>query len=194
MEQPAMLWNTTTERTAIMPMRSNRALWLCTAVLAAACASASLVFACATPFAAFAVLAAAMLPVRQAFIAVGLSFAVNQAIGYGILGYPHDLNAALWGGVMLGAALLTTAAASAVFRRFAGANVYAVYPVALLAAYAVYEIALLALVPVLGGGDSFTAEIVAHLAFVNAVWLAGLVAVYELLRRLDVAGARQRSV
>lgn len=77
MEQAAMLWKTTTERTLTMPMRSNRALWLCVAILAAACASASLVFACATPFAAFAVLAAAMLPARQAMIAVALSFAVN---------------------------------------------------------------------------------------------------------------------
>jgi hypothetical protein len=169
----------------------HRSAWLCTAILAAACASASLVSACATPFAAFAVLAAAVLPLGSALVAIGVIWAVNQAIGFGILGYPHDLNAALWGGVMLAAALLTTAAAAGVFRRFAGMSVYAVYPIALMAAYAVYEVALLALVPVLGGGDSFTVEIVGRLAFVNAIWLAAIIAAYELLLRLNGAAARR---
>jgi hypothetical protein len=170
---------------------TNRAGWLCTAILIAACLSATLVFACATPFAAFAVLAAAVLPLRSALISIGLVWAVNQVIGFGLLNYPRDFNTGAWGLVMLATALLTTAAAAAVFRRFAATNVYAVYPVALMAAYAVYEIALLVMVPLLGGGDAFTVEIVGYLAFVNAIWLAGLIVAYELLRRLDGAMARQ---
>lgn len=169
---------------------SQRAIWLCAAILAAACASASLVFACATPFAAFAVLAAALLPLRQALVTIGLAWAVNQVIGFGILDYPRDLNAGLWGLGILAAALLTTAAAAGVFRRFANASVYVVYPVALMAAYAVYEVVLLVLVPALGGGDAFTFEIVGHLAFVNAIWLAALIVTYELLQRLNIAAAR----
>jgi hypothetical protein len=161
------------------------AMWLCTALLAAACASASLVFACATPFVAFAVLAAAVLPLRSALATIALVWLVNQAIGFGILDYPRDLNAAAWGIGMLAAALLTTAAVAWVFRRFAGMSVYLVYPVALMAAYAVYEIVLLALVPVLGGGDAFTAEIVGRLAFVNAIWLAAIIVAYELLQRIN---------
>lgn len=172
-----------------MPIQSNRSAWLCAAILVAACLSASLVFACATPFAAFAVLAAAVLPLRLALATIVFVWVVNQAIGFGILNYPRDLNAGAWGLVMLATALLTTTAAAGVFRRFAGTNVYAVYPVALMAAYAVYEIVLLAMVPVLGGGDAFTAEIVGYLAFVNAVWLVGLIVAYELLRRLNVAAA-----
>ena len=167
----------------------RNAMWLCTTLLAAACASASLVFACATPFAAFAVLAAAVLPLRSALAAIGIVWAVNQAIGFGILDYPRDLNAGAWGVVMLAAALLTTAAAAGVFRRFAGTSVYMVYPVALMAAYAAYEIVLLALVPVLGGGDSFTFEIVGRLAFVNAIWLAAIIVAYELLQRINGAVA-----
>jgi hypothetical protein len=168
----------------------DRPFWLVTAILIAACASATLVFACATPFAAFAVLAAAVLPVRQALLAVGLVFAANQAIGFGILDYPRNLNAGGWGIGMLAAAILTTAAAWAVFRRFRGTSLYAVYPVALMTAYAVYEIVLLAMVPVLGGGEAFAVQIVGWLAFVNALWLVALIAAYELLRRLNgmVAG------
>jgi hypothetical protein len=168
-----------------MLIQSNRAAWLCAAILVAACLSASLVFACATPFAAFAVLAAAMLPLSSALMTIALVWVVNQAIGFGILDYPRDLNAAAWGVVMLATALLTTAAAAGVFRRFASTNIYAVYPVALMAAYAVYEVALLAMVPVLGGGEAFAADIVAYLAFVNAVWLVGLIVAYELLRRVN---------
>jgi hypothetical protein len=169
--------------------KHNRPVWLCAAILLAACASASLVFACATPFAAFAVLAAAVLPLRSALVTIGLVWVLNQAIGFCILDYPRDPNAVAWGLGMLAAALITTAAAAGMFRRFAGMSVYAIYPIALMAAYAVYEIALLAMVPVLGGGDAFTVEIVGRLAFVNAIWLVGVIMAYEALRRLNGAVA-----
>ena len=193
-----MLWNSErNERVAVMlariEPRDSLRTWLPAVLLVAACASASLVFACATPFAAFAVLAAATLPLRPALVTIALVWAVNQAIGFGILNYPRDLGAMAWGLGMLAAALLTTAAAAVVFRRLADANLYAVYPVALMAAFAVYEVALLALVPLLGSGDGFTVEIVGNLAFVNAIWLAGLIVAYELIRRLNGAVAGQPS-
>jgi hypothetical protein len=172
---------------------SGAAQLFCLVLLIAASVSASLVFACATPFAAFAVLAAATLPLRQALATIALVWAVNQAIGFGILDYPRDLNTMVWGAGILAAALLTTVAAAGVFRRFAGTSLYAVYPVALMAAYAVYEVVLLALVPVLGGGDGFTVEIVGNLAFVNAIWLGGLIVAFELIRRLNGAVAGQAS-
>lgn len=171
--------------TDVDSVHNVRPVWLCAGILVAACASASLVFACAAPFAAFAVLAAAVLPLRSALPTIGLVWLVNQAIGFGVLDYPRDANAGAWGIGMLAAALLTTAAAAAVFRRFARGSIYVLYPVALMAAYAVYEVTLLALVPVLGGGDAFTAEIVGRLAFVNAIWLAALVAAYELVSRVN---------
>jgi len=166
-------------------VQDRRSVWLCTILLVAACVSASLVFACATPFAAFAVLAAAVLPLRPALITIGLVWAVNQVIGFGILDYPRDFNAAAWGlGIGL-AALVTTAAAAGIFSRFARWSSLAVYPFALVACFAIYEIVMLAMTPMLGGIESFSLEIVGHLAFVNAVWLAGLVVAYELVRRVD---------
>ena len=157
----------------------------CVTVLVAACASASLVFACATPFAAFAVLAAAMLPLRSALLATAVVWLVNQIIGFGLLGYPWTLNAALWGVGLAAAAELATAIAVSVFHRLAHVGRFAVYPLALVAGFAGYEICLLALTPLLGGGEAFAVDIVGRIAFLNAIWLAGLVGVYEVARLLD---------
>lgn len=170
-----------------MPTQTNsarepRSAWLCAALLVAGCVSASLVFACATPFVAFAVLAAAVMPLRPALIAIGLVWAVNQVIGFGILDYPRTPNSAMWGLGLGVLALVTTAAAAAVFHRFSSMSRFALYPLALVVCYAVYELVMLAMTPVLGGTESFTVQIVRDLALVNAVWLAGLVAAYELLR------------
>jgi hypothetical protein len=68
---------------------SRYAPLICTALLATACALASFVFACATPFVAFAVIAAATLPLSVALFAVGVAWLVNQAIGFGFLNYPR---------------------------------------------------------------------------------------------------------
>jgi hypothetical protein len=57
-------------------------------LLTAACALASFAFACATPFAAFAAIAGAMLPLSAALPVVLAAWIVNQAIGFGVLGYP----------------------------------------------------------------------------------------------------------
>lgn len=172
---------------ASTPQDDRRAVWLCGAILAVACASSSLVFACATPFAAFAVLAAAVLPLRRAHAVVAFAFAVNQVIGFCVLDYPRTANAALWGVGMIAAALITTAVAAALFRRLSGWGTFAIYPVALVGCFAVYEIVMLAMTPALGGVEAFSPDIVGQLAFVNAIWLAGLIVAYELLRRVNSA-------
>jgi hypothetical protein len=159
-------------------------------LLLAACLSASLVFACATPFAAFAVIAAALLPLRPALITIGVVFLVNQAIGFGILGYPRSLNAAIWGFVILAAALVATAVAATAFSRLTHLGRLAIYPIALLASFAAYEIVLLAAVPFLGGAEAMAPAIMGQVAFTNAVWLAVLVAICEIARRIDVAAQR----
>src|SRR6201996_4268853 len=86
------------------------------ALLAASCALASFALACATPFAAFAVIAAAMLPLQAALLAVTGAWLVNQAIGFGLLHYPIDTNTMLWGFAIGAAALAATAMSAAVLR------------------------------------------------------------------------------
>jgi hypothetical protein len=153
-------------------------------LLTLACVLASLAFACATPFAAFAVLAAAALPLSSALPVVMAVWIVNQAIGFGALHYPVDAATILWGIVIGAAALAGTAAAAAALRFSRGATRFAAPGFALAAAFSVYELLLFSATPFLGGEGAFTAEIVVRLGALNVLWLTGLVAASETARLL----------
>ena len=56
---------------------------------------------------------------------------------------------------------------------------------ALVAAYCAYEVALFAVTPFLGGAGAFTVAIIARLAFLNVIWLIGLVAACEIVRLIE---------
>jgi len=172
--------------------RGRAAIVMCIALLAAASASTSLVFACAAPFAAFAALAATVLPLRQALVAVVTSWLVNQAIGFGLLGYPHAIDTAMWGLAIVAGAAFSTLVVSFAWRYRARFGGIAFYPLVLTASYAAYELTLFAAIPILGGGGSeaFSATVVGELAFLNAVWMLGLIVVYELGHRILVARGR----
>jgi len=163
------------------------------ALLTVSCALASFAFACATPFAAFAVVAAAMLPLRPALLIVTGAWLVNQTIGFGALHYPTGASTIAWGFVIGAAALLSTAAASTVLRRLPQGRTPLMLAIAFAAAYAVYEFALLAATPVLGGEGAFTAAIVARIGLTSTVWLAGLVAACEIVRLVDPFGRAMRN-
>jgi len=168
----------------LAPVSPNHATAFCSALLSAACALASLVFACATPFAAFAVIAAAMLPLRTALPAVLGAWLVNQGIGFGALHYPVDANTLAWGAVIGVAALGATAVARGVLQALRAGPAALALAAALLGAYATYELVLLATTPALGGLASFTLPIVARLGLTSAAWLVGLVAACEIVRLL----------
>lgn len=161
-----------------------------TLLLVAACASASLIFACATPFVAFAVIAAALLPLRQAIVTTLVAWLANQAIGFGILGYPRTFDAALAGLFIAGAMVAATIVAERAFHALTSLGRLAAYPLALIVAFAVFEVLLFAVTPLTGGAETFSLEIVGQIAFTNAVWLAGLVAIVEVARSVS---ATQRS-
>ena len=174
-----------TNGSRLTPVESRHAPLFGFALLTVSCALASFALACATPFAAFAVIAAAMLPLRQALLVVTGAWLVNQGIGFGALHYPIDGNTMLWGAAIGIAALAATAAASAVLRSLPQNSTPLVLAVALICGYGVYELALLAATPVLGGADSFTAAIVAQIGVSNAAWLIGLVAACEIVRLVN---------
>jgi hypothetical protein len=175
----------------LVPVESRYAPLFCFVLLTVACALASFAFACATPFAAFAVLAAAMLPFRPALLMVTAAWLVNQEIGFGILHYPIDGNTILWGLAIGMAALASTAVAFLVLRTLRGIGIPAALGCALIAAYAAYELVLFAATPVLGGAGSFTVAIVGRLGVLSVLWLIGLVAACEVYRLLDAARRRQ---
>lgn len=129
----------------------------CLCLLAGSCALASFGFACATPFAAFAVVAADMLPLPQALLVMTAVWIVNQSIGFAALGYPLDASTLLWGFAIGVGALAATAEASVLVRSPIGSNqnAPAALGLAFVGAYSVYEVALFAFTPLLGGSRGF---------------------------------------
>jgi hypothetical protein len=175
----------------LAPVEAHAPLF-CFGLLTAACALASFAFACATPFAAFAVIAAAMLPLQSALLVTAAAWLVNQAIGFGFLHYPVDASTIMWGFVIGAAALAATIAAVFVLRATARMMLPIAFGLALACAYAAYEIVLFAATPVLGGAGDFTLATVAHLAVLNGLWFLGLFAACEIARLL--AGRRRSHV
>ena len=164
------------------PVDARIAPSVCLLLLTSACGLASFAFACATPFAAFAALAGAMLPLSSALPAVVVAWIANQAIGYGVLGYPVELNTFLWGLAIGVAALIATAVSALVLRLLPAIGRPVELALTLLAAYVAYEVVLFAFTPVLGGAGAFTIPIIARIGLLNVLWMIGLVLAYELLR------------
>ena len=81
----------------LAPVEPRFAPLFCLVLLTGSCALASFAFACATPFAAFAVVASSLLPLTPALLVTAGAWIVNQAIGFGVLGYPLDQNTVFWG-------------------------------------------------------------------------------------------------
>ena len=171
----------------LAPVESRHAPMFCFALLTAACALASFALACATPFAAFAVIAAAMLPLRPALLVVAGAWLVNQGIGFGALHYPVDGNTMFWGAVIGIAALAATAASSAILRALPHSGTPLVLALALIGGYGIYELVLLAATPFLGGAGDFTIAIVAQIGLTSVAWLIGLVAACEIVRLVNPA-------
>jgi hypothetical protein len=166
----------------LAPVERRHAPLFCFALLTISCALASFALACATPFAAFAVVAAAMLPIRPALLVVTGAWLVNQTIGFGALHYPINANTILWGFVIGLAALAATVASTIVLRVLPQSRTPVALALSLICAYAAYEFTLLAATPFLGGAGAFTAAIVARLGLLSACWLIALVAVCEIVR------------
>jgi hypothetical protein len=156
--------------------------WFWPALLVAASAAGSLVFACATPFAAFAAIAAATMPRRRAVLVIAGIWLLNQGLGYGVLGYPQSADSLAWGGAMGLAAIVATLVATASLPRFAAGGWVVGVGIASVLAFAAYEAVLVAFVPVLGGASAFALPVVGEVALVNLAWLVALALAVELAR------------
>jgi hypothetical protein len=161
---------------------SQRLLWI--GVLTAASTAFSTILACVAPLAAVAAVGALSLPRRDAFLAGGLVWLANQAVGYGLLGYPATWSSFAWGGVLglsalgaVGAALL---AASAVERL----GKAAVAGAALLVGFAAQQVIVFSGTAFLPSGtEGFMPGVIAAIFAINALAFAVLFAV-------QLAGAR----
>ncbi len=144
-------------------------------ILTAGVTIGSLAYACIFPFVAFAVVCAATMSARAALRTVGAVWLLNQAIGYGVLGYPHTADSFGWGLAIVVAALAATVVAIAIVgqRGLVATRLVA----AGVAGFAAYEGLLFAYAHVAGGLETFSSDIVGLIARGDALWLVGLVGV-----------------
>ena len=169
-----------------------RQTWFVPVMLVVISAVSSWEFACITPFVAFAVAAGYALSTRSAVLTVAAVWLVNQAIGFGVLGYPWTVGTILWGFAIGAAALLAAVFACAALGSGLRNNIAAI-GAAFVVAFAAYEGGLFLVTFALGGEDAFTPAIVGHVALLNLGWTVGLVGTYEILRyRGAIAAERAR--
>ena len=151
-------------------------------VLDAAAVLGSLAAACLMPFTGLAVAAALTLPLDAAVATVLGGWATNQAIGFGLLGYPADGETILRG-VGSAVAALVALGVGRLGRTAGGSIVVTRAVVAFAAAFAAYEATLYAFALVLGGTENFTPAIVWLIGRTEALGFAGLMVIAVLLRR-----------
>lgn len=160
---------------------SFMASFIWTAVLTLAVVGVTVALSCVTPFAALAVALAGTVGLRASLrVMIGVWLA-NQLIGFGLFHFPRTPNTVLIGLVIGGAAVLATIAAWFVLKQMRSQPLLLRLGVAFLASFAGYEVTLLAPVLLLGDLETFRPEIVAQLGFINAVSLAGMIALNEVL-------------
>jgi hypothetical protein len=162
-------------------------VWL--ALLVVAISAFSFVAACATPFAAFAAVAALTLSRGDAFRITVALWLADQIVGYAIHGYPRTPETFAWGAAIGAAALLATWTARWMVIRLQAAPLTRALS-ALLAAFAVYEAALLAVaLSGLGATESFTLGIVTRILAVNAVAFVGLYGLHRVGAMIGLSSA-----
>ena len=157
-------------------------IWLLILTLAAVGATVAL--SCVTPFAALAVALAGTVGLRASLRVMITVWLANQIIGFGLFHFPRTPDTFLVGIAIGCAAVVGTIAAWAVLNWMRSRPVLLRLGIALLASFAAYELTLLAAVVFLGDLETFGPAILAELAVVNAVSLAGMIALNELLAAL----------
>ncbi|HEY0283670.1 MAG TPA: hypothetical protein VGC27_13740 [Rhizomicrobium sp.] len=168
----------------------RRAGWI--ALLTGATVLGSFIFACATPFAALATLAAIHMNRRDAFMLMGVNWAANQIVGYTYLNYPQSWDSFAWGAAIGIAALAATGAAAGVesVLRRAGWVVAAIGAFAI--AFAAYEGLLYAATAILpSGSGAFSARVVLYVLSVNGLAFIALLALQRAGLALGFAVPRR---
>ena len=140
----------------------------------------SLGFACATPLAAFAALAAVALSKRDGLILCGAVWLVNQVVGYTLLGYSWNINSVSWGLALGGATVLASLSSRWIYGRSKTNYLFRLIA-AFIAAFAVFQVSLyLVELFVLGGVEDSAADIVNRVLAINAGAFVGLLALHWL--------------
>ena len=162
-----------------MPIEARRWLWIL--LLTAASVFVTLGMACATPFAALATLAALYMSRRDGLALIGIAWLADQAVGYGLLGYPRTANSVAWGVILGLGAFVALLVAQALAGRVRARGAVLAGAAAFAGAFIAYQGVLVAATAVLASGaEAFSLPIVAWVLRVNVLSLAGLLILYRL--------------
>jgi hypothetical protein len=169
-----------------MPIEARRRLWIL--LLASASVFVTLGMACATPFAALATLATLRMRRRDGLALIGIAWLADQAVGYGLLGYPRTANSVAWGVILGVGAFAALLAARAVADRLRARRAIMTGAAAFVAAFVAYQAVLAAATAVLASGsEEFSLPIVGWVLRVNLLSLAGLLILHRLAAWIGLA-------
>jgi hypothetical protein len=161
-----------------MPNEARRWLWIL--LLTAASVFVTLGMACATPFAALATLAALHMSRRDGLALIGIAWLADQAVGYGLLGYPRTANSFAWGVILGVGAFVALLAAQALAGRLRDRGAVLAGGLVFAGAFVAYEGVLVAATAVLASGaEAFSLPIVGWVLRVNLLSLLGLLIIYR---------------
>jgi hypothetical protein len=162
-----------------MPDEARRWLWIL--LLTAASVFVTLGMACATPFAALAALAALHMSRRDGLALVGIAWLADQAVGYGLLGYPRTAGSVAWGVALGLAAVGALLVARALADRLRDHGLLAPGAAVFAGGFVAYQAVLVAAAAVLpGGAEAFSLPVVGWVLRVNLLSLAGLLILHRL--------------
>jgi flagellar biosynthesis protein FliQ len=163
-----------------------RLLWL--AILVCTSLIVSVLLSCATPFEAVGAAAAVTLARRDALLVSGLTWLINQCVGYGMLGYPWTYNSVAWGLALGAATLVATLAAGALCQMRKALPSLLRSALAFATAFLAFEVAIYAVAFFfLGGLQDFTTGIVSRIFVINAATFVGLVVIHSLVTQKRVS-------
>ncbi len=173
---------------------SSNALWL--ALLIFASAALTTVYTCTMPFSAFAVIAAATLPRRNAVVLMIAVWLVNQVVGFSALHYPWTAATFAWGAIIGSAAVISTMFAQWTIGRFSSFPPAVRALSAFVLAFASYQLTLYGIAhSVLPSGDgAFAPRIIGEVLLVNAVTFVGFVGLNQLAVAIRFGGRRAGAV
>jgi hypothetical protein len=178
---------TTRSRSAVFSSRT--AWWI---ILGAVTMVTTLGFACATPFAALAAVAAVNLSRRDAVLLMGLSWLINQAVGFTMLHYPHNWDC-YRGGLELGLAAFACVGAAVFVCRRLHSQSFLALTATFAASFAVYEGLLYAV-----SGPSYAADfswpIVRYILVLNALAFAVLLVMQTIVSASGMVAPRAENL
>jgi hypothetical protein len=156
---------------------SRTAWWI---ILGVVTLVSTLGFACATPFAALAAVAAVNLSRRDAVLLIGASWLINQVVGFTMLHYPHNWDC-YRGGLELGLAAFACVGASVlVCRRLHASQSFLALTATFAASFVAYE-GLLYVVSGPSYAADFSWPIVRYVLVLNALAFAVLLAMQKVV-------------